>query len=214
VIPFGVLLIHRNVVADVLTCRSLLALGAEPTIFNCDSYLPDGRELSRYESGLLQPESVKYAQVYGRVQIGRDVLRTRRVDASCPKTRQRYFKAKFAVTLPARARGGIPREAIQTRYALVTDILRVKFGEVYVILLRADWWPALAASIDRKTQNVVLEANRMSIESQEPFILASQIENQVVIVPREKELPGDRATLSVLDRSFYAHCDVLLAEVA
>jgi hypothetical protein len=201
-------------VVDVLKCRSLLALGAEPTIFNCDQYLPDGRELSRYESGLLQLESVKYAQVYGRVQIGRDVLRTRRVDATHQKTAQAHFKAKFAVTLPATVRGGIAREVIQTRYGLVTDILRVKFGEVYVILLRADWWPFLAASIDMKTQNVVLEANRMSIELHEPFILASQIENQVVIRPRHKEHPGDRATLAVLDRSFYAHCDVLQAELA
>jgi hypothetical protein len=154
--------------------------------------------------------------LYTRCTVGvyHDVLRTRRVDATHQKTAQAHFKAKFAVTLPATVRGGIAREVIQTRYGLVTDILRVKFGEVYVILLRADWWPFLAASIDMKTQNVVLEANRMSIELHEPFILASQIENQVVIRPRHKEHPGDRATLAVLDRSFYAHCDVLQAELA
>ena len=69
------------------------ALGRVPTAENAHVWLPRGRQLTVFETSLLEGVPA-FCEAWTHIQIGRDVLRILSKDVG-KKTCQRYFSAQF-----------------------------------------------------------------------------------------------------------------------
>ena len=120
---------------------------------------------------------------YPSIKIGREDFRVHDSDIGL-KSCQRYFKSIFrtpGVPTPAQVLGGeIPDDDIEDRYGEIMKIVKLDLPGREIFLLKARWYPKVAALADDISKNIFLRKD-MPWDVSQPFVRANSIENQVVI---------------------------------
>ncbi|KAK3269131.1 hypothetical protein CYMTET_22396 [Cymbomonas tetramitiformis] len=120
---------------------------------------------------------------YPSIKIGREDFRVHDSDIGL-KSSHRYFKSIFCtpgVPTPAQVLSGeIPDDDIEDRYGEIMKIVKLDVPGREIFLLKARWYPKVAALADDISKNIFLRKD-MPWDVSQPFVRANSIENQVVI---------------------------------